>query len=184
MASEPEIYVFRTALTAAQTAEALRSSMDESELDFIFRVGAEGHRPIIGNADNHECRLMRRPGLFSNDYAGIFSAAIFEEWDCTRLDGQFVRVQFGFPLGSRNSNASSTTSIKIGILFLIGFQAYNIIGSFMEADHPILNPPSIFAGALLVAMCASYSIAIRAKKQQREFILRHVKAVLNASLSR
>src|SRR5579859_3619823 len=182
MASEPEIYVFRTALTAAQAAEALRSSMDESELDFVFRVSAEGHLPIIGSADDHECRLMRRPGLFSNDYAGIFSAAIFEEQDCTRLDGRFVRVQFGFPLGSRNSNASSTTSIKIGILLLIGFQVYNLMGSFMEADHPILNPPSILASALLIAMCASYPIAIRAKNKQREFILRHVKTVLNASL--
>lgn len=157
--------------------------MDASELDFIFKIRAKGHRPIIGNVDEHTCRLMRRPGLFSTDYAGIFSAAIFEERDCTRLDGSFVRIQFGFPLGSKNSKAGSTAVIKIWIAILIVFQAYNAIGSSLEPDHPILNPPAVVAGLFLVILIFSLPIVIRLRKQQREFILNHVKTVLNASLT-
>jgi len=157
--------------------------MDRSDLDFNFKISAKGHRPVIGNADEHECRLMRRPGLFSSDYAGIFSAAIFEERDCTRLDGRFVKVQLGFPLGSKNSKVGSITSIKIGILLLIGFQGYNMIGSFMEPDHAILNPAAVFAGLLLVVLCVSLPIVIWFRRQQREFILNHLKTVLNATES-
>jgi len=157
--------------------------MDESELDFIFRVSAAGKRPFIGNADEHECRLMRRPGWFSSDYAGIFSAAIFEEQDCTRLDGCFTKVQFGFPLGSRNSKVGSVASIMVSIVALIGFQAYNAIGALMNADHPFLNPPSVVSGVLIAILFVWYLTAIRIKKEQREFILSHVKTVLNASLS-
>jgi hypothetical protein len=177
------MYVLRTQLTAAQVAEALRSSMDESELDFIFRVGAPGHQPIIGNADETQCRLMRRPGLFSSDHAGIFSANIFEEQDCTRLDGQFTGVQFGFPGGLRNRRVVSIASIKILIPVLIAFEMYNIIGSLLENDHPFLNPPAVFAGVYLIILCISYPIAIRTRKRQREFVLNHVKTTLNASLT-
>ena len=183
MPSESRMYVLRTQLTAAQVAEALRSSMDESALDFIFRVGAPGHRPIIGNADETQCRLMRRPGLFSSDYAGIFSANIFEERDCTRLDGQFVRVEFGLMGGSRNSRVASITSLKISIAALIVFEVYNVIGSFLENDHPLLNPPAVFAGLFLMVLCISYPIAIRTRKRQREFVLNHLKTILNASLT-
>jgi hypothetical protein len=182
MASEPDNYVLRTALTAEQTAGALRSSMDESQLDFIIRVNATGHRPIIGYVDGNECRLMRRPGFFSTDYAGIFDAAIFEERECTRLDGRFVKVQFASPFGPNNRNAPSLLMHKIWIVILIIFEAYNVVGSFIDADHPILNPPSVFAGIFLVFLCIAYPFVLRARRLQREFILNHLKTVLNATI--
>ena len=183
MPNPPEIYVFRTALTVEEAVGALRSSMDESELDFIFKVNAAGRRPIIGNADEHQCRLMRRPGVFSSDYAGIFTANIFQERNCTRLDGEFVRVEFGLLGGSRNSRVAYITHIKIWITILAVFEVYNIVGTFLEPDHPIVNPPAVFAGLFLLILCTWYPFALRTRRMQREFVLNHVKTVLNASLT-
>jgi len=181
MPGAQNIYVLRTAFATAQVVEALRSSMDENELSFLFRVSAEGNLPVIGNVEGNRCRLMRRPKLFSTDYAGIFDATIFEERDCTRLDGGFVKMEFGFPLGSNNRNSSSTAMIKIWIAILIIFQAYNFVGSFLESDHPLLNPIAVIAGLFLVILCILLPIAIRLRRQQREFIVNHLKKVLNAT---
>jgi hypothetical protein len=182
--SEPaKIYVFRTSLTTEQVTKALESSMDESQLDFIFNIIVVGDLPFIGNVDKDECRLMRRPRFFSNDYAGIFTARISREQDETRLDGHFDRVRFGFPGGGRHSKAVDVSSIKIMVMISAIAEGYFIIASFFESDRALAYIPVVFFGLAFILICTSYWFALRTQRRQREFVLNHVKTVLQASLA-